>query len=309
VAAAEPADLQAEQQRLQRHWRQRLERAAYDADRAARQYHAVEPENRLVARELEKRWEQALLEQRTVQEAYDRFRIEQPGELTEADRAALRMLASDIPALWHAAQTTPADRQQIVRHLIEQVVLTAPADKEIAEVCVHWAGGCASRHEWIRPVARYEHLHNYKELSRRIGELHQSGHPAPRIAEILNAEGWRPPKRRATFNTQRVRTLLSRQQRRTARPGAYDLKPNEWWLADLADALHLPHATLYSWMRRGWVNAKRIAIGQGRWLLWADAEELDRLQQLRNCPKTWYGQPQAAYLTRPKSWPQDLSKV
>ncbi len=262
-----------------------------------------------MALELEKHWEQALLDQRTVQEAYDRFGVEQPGELTEADRAAVRALASDIPALWHAAQTTPADRQRIIRYLIERVVLTAPADKEIAEVCVHWAGGCISRHELIRPVARYEHLHNYQALSQRIVELHQTRHAAPQIAEILNAEGWRPPKRRETFNTQMVRTLLSRQQRRAARPVAYDLKPDEWWFADLADALHLPHPTLYTWMRRGWVNAKRLPIGQGRWMLWADTEELDRLQQLRNCPRTWYGQPQAADLTRPKPWPQDLSKV
>lgn len=309
LSLAATADLQAEQQRLEKHWQQRLERAGYDVNRAARQYHAVEPENRLVARELEKRWEQTLLEQRTVQEAYDRFRVEQPGELTEADRAAVRALATDLPALWHSPQATAADRQQIIRHLIERVVLTVPMDKEIAEVRVHWAGGCVSRHELVRPVARYEHLHNYPALAQRIADLHQTRHTAPQIAAILNAEGWRPPKRRATFNGPMVLTLLSRQQRRTPRPVAYDLKPDEWWFADLADALHLPQPTLYSWMRRGWVNAKRLAIGQGRWLLWADAEELDRLQQLRNCPKTWYGQPQAADLTRPKPWPQDLSKV
>ena len=51
------ADLERERQRLDKHWQQRLERARIEADRAARQYHAIEPENRLVARELERRWE------------------------------------------------------------------------------------------------------------------------------------------------------------------------------------------------------------------------------------------------------------
>jgi chromosome segregation ATPase len=62
------ADLKRERQRLDQHWQKRLERAQIQASRAARQYHAVEPEDRLVARELERRWEEALREQRDLKE-------------------------------------------------------------------------------------------------------------------------------------------------------------------------------------------------------------------------------------------------
>ncbi len=72
------------------------------ADRAARQYHAVEPENRLVARELERRWEQALRDQRELEEQYDRFLAARPRELTAADRRRIETLATDIPGLWQA---------------------------------------------------------------------------------------------------------------------------------------------------------------------------------------------------------------
>ena len=72
------ADIQRERDELDRHWQRRLERARYEKDRAARQYHAVEPENRLVARELEKRWEQSLLDERALQEDYERFKRRQP---------------------------------------------------------------------------------------------------------------------------------------------------------------------------------------------------------------------------------------
>jgi hypothetical protein len=65
-------DIQRERRRLARHWEQRLERAQYQSERAARQYHAVAPENRLVARELERRWEEALRVQRRVEEDRDR---------------------------------------------------------------------------------------------------------------------------------------------------------------------------------------------------------------------------------------------
>jgi hypothetical protein len=63
-------NVQHERQRLHHHWQQRLERAAHEAERAERQYHAVEPENRLVARSLEQQWEQALRTQQVVQEDY-----------------------------------------------------------------------------------------------------------------------------------------------------------------------------------------------------------------------------------------------
>lgn len=303
------ADLQAEQRRLDQHWQQRLERARYDSDRAARQYHATEPENRLVARELEKRWEQSLAQQRDAQEAYARFLREQPPQSSEADQTAVRALSSDIPALWHSPRTTAAERQQVVRHLIERVVLTAPPEQEVADVAVHWAGGFVSHHQLLRPVARYEQLRDYDRLCQRVADLRRQKHTSAQIADMLNAEGWRPPKRRATFNAGMVRSIFYRRNRATPRPVAHDLKPGEWRFGDLAHELQLPHPTLYTWMRRGWVNAKRLDIGQGRWILWADDEELDRLRRLRACPRSWHNQPQADDLTRPRPWPNDSSKV
>jgi hypothetical protein len=221
----------------------------------------------------------------------------------------LRGLAQDIPSLWHSAATAAADRKTIVRHLIDKVVLTAPAHCELADASVHWAGGFVSHHELTRPVARYEQLRDYERLSRRIVELRRQKLTSKRIAEQLNAEGFRPPKRRATFNAGMVRSIFYRRNRATTRPAPYDLKTGEWWFGDLAHTLQLPHPTLYSWMRRGWINAKRLDIGQGRWILWADEEELERLRRLRNCPKSWHCQPQAADLKCPKPWPSNLSKL
>jgi DNA invertase Pin-like site-specific DNA recombinase len=304
VSLAAEADMKKERQRLERQWQQRLERAKYETDRAARQYHAVEPENRLVARELEQRWEQALLGQRSVEEAHQRFVHEEPAELSEAEREAVVRLSHDIPALWCSPQTSGAERKQVVRHLIEKVVLQAPVDCEMADVNVHWAGGYVSHHELIRPVARYEQLRDYEALCGRLRELRGQKRTSTQIAEQLNLERWHPPKRRATFNAGMVRQIFCRRGQARARPcPAYQLREGEWWFTDLARELQLPHPTLYNWMRRGWVNAKRLEVARGRWLLWADAEERDRLRRLRNCPRSWHGRPQAADLTRPKPWP------
>ena len=115
LSAAE--DIQRQRGLIDQQWKQRLERSAYDSDRAARQYHAVEPENRLVIRELERQWEQRLLDQNRLQEEYDRFWSEQPVKLTDSERDLIRTLSSDIAKLWHSAQTTAADRQAIVRYI------------------------------------------------------------------------------------------------------------------------------------------------------------------------------------------------
>ena len=186
-------DIERQRKKIDQQWRHRLERTQYDVDRATRQYHAVEPENRLVARELERQWEQQLLEHRQLQEKYDRFHSERPTTLTDTERDLIRMLSSDIAGLWQAPRTTSADRKTIVRHLIERVVITAPAHTQHMDLTIHWAGGFTSEHHLIRPVARYDQLDNYDQLMARILELRNQNKTSPQIAEHLNREGYRPP--------------------------------------------------------------------------------------------------------------------
>lgn len=202
--------IQEERERLHGHWRHRLERSGYEADRAARQYHAVEPENRLVARELERRWEESLQAQRQLEEDYRRFQAEQPRELSSKNQDTVRALASDIPALWKLPTTTAADRQSIVRHLVEKVVVLVQNDTEYVDVTIHWMGGMTSQHALIRPVGRYEQLRDYDRLMERIMGLRKQGRTSREIAEQLTREGWRTPRARKVFPSHMVRRLISR---------------------------------------------------------------------------------------------------
>ncbi len=156
-------EMKQERQRLTKLRRQRLERSQYEAARAARQYHAVEPENRLVARQLEKSWEEALTAQREVEEDLRRLEHTQPMELKSHELDMIKALSADLPTLWNASATTAADRQEIIRHLVERVVVEVQGESEHVEVAIHWSGGFVSQHELIRPVASYEQLSRYKE--------------------------------------------------------------------------------------------------------------------------------------------------
>ena len=274
------ADVERERGRLEKHWQQRLQRARYDTDLAERRYQAVDPENRLVAASLEKRWEELLAQQQQLQEEYDRFARETPHRFTDQERARITALASDIPSLWHAASTTNADRKQIIRCLVERVMVNVRNDCELVDVTIRWAGGYESQHEIVRPVATYAQLSDFQRLLDRVAELRAAGHNAREIAATLNAEGFHPPKTDGKFSSPIVYQLLRRRGLIGDERSHKELVgEHEWWLTDLARKLKISHLKLRDWARRGWVHSRRTPL-QGRWILWADKEEVHRLHQL-----------------------------
>jgi DNA invertase Pin-like site-specific DNA recombinase len=282
------ADVEAQRQRLHQQWSKRLERAGYEVDRAARQYHAVEPENRLVARTLERQWEEALASEERLKADYRRFLASQPATLSADEREVIRHLASDLPALWHAETTTAADRQAIIRQLVERVVVTVQGESEHVDLEIHWIGGHRTQTRRMRPVARLDQLSYYPDLLARAAALHQQGLGRSAIAEVLNTERWRPAKRRRTFTADMVRSLLVRQglSSSKARPRSVTRQADEWTLPELAYALEMPHPTLYAWLRKGQLQARHDQRS-GQWLIRADASERQRLRALRQAPRIW----------------------
>lgn len=281
-------DIEAERRRLEQAWQKQLERAQYEVDRAMRQYTVVEPENRLVARTLEKQLEQKLSEQKTLQHEYARVMAKQPGILSESERDAIRALSADIPSLWDASTTTVVDRQMIIRQLVEQIVLLIQGQSERVEVEITWAGGHKTKTQVIRPVARLSQLSYFPELVERVRTLRAQGQSARQIALRLNAEGWRPAKRRLTFTGAMVQELWSRDggtRREKPRETSSGWPKDQWLLSELAAELDMPWNTLYRWLRPGWVKGSKQKEPPHHWILHADATELCRLRALRRAPK------------------------
>jgi DNA invertase Pin-like site-specific DNA recombinase len=194
---------------LDRHWCLRVERAHQEADRAFRQYHAVEPENRLVARTLEQRWEETLLAQRALEEEYHRFQQTQPTRLSAAERAAIEALAHDLPALWKAPQTSLTDKRQVARLLLQRVVVWAPASSQELRVQLHWIGGTVTEHQIRRPIHAWRQVPDVAALLERVRQGRAAGWTSRRIAEELNATGQRTP-RGNRFTAESVRQLQTR---------------------------------------------------------------------------------------------------
>jgi hypothetical protein len=132
-----------------------LEGARYEAERARRQYDLCEPENRLVARELEHRWNEQL---RAVAELEEEYRREQDRGLTPLspeETDLVRSLVGDLPTLWHAAATSMEERKRLLRCVIREVVLTrddaAKAAPGITTIRIGWRSGAWSQFTVPRP--------------------------------------------------------------------------------------------------------------------------------------------------------------
>lgn len=272
-------DLRRERERLDKHWKQKLQRARYDVELAERRYQAVDPNNRLVAATLERQWEEALRHERELREEYERRGRQTSPPVSAEEEARIVALAADMPALWSAAQTTNADRQAMVRCLVERVVVQVDRDSERAECTIHWVGGYESRHAFVRPVRTYAQLSAGDLLKKRLTELRDAGKTAEQTADILNAEGFQRINPRKPFNRDIVRKLLLKLGLRGERHDDALLRPGEWWVRDLAAKIGIAWQTLREWAAKGWVHSRRTEVAK-LWIVWADKEELKRLRRL-----------------------------
>jgi len=287
------AQVEARRAEVGRIWRQRLERADFTCDRARRQYQLAEPENRLVARQLEREWEAALAERAHLGEEYQRYQRARPARLSPGELAAIRALAGDIPALWAAPATTVADRKRLLRAVIDSVQVTADGATERVHATITWAGGHQTHAGLARPVARIDQLSYYPALTERITALAGEGLDSAAIAGQLAAEGFRTPRLHDRFHVGEIQQLIRRLGLRPGldhdhRTDQGSLGPGQWWLATLAREIGMLVATLFGWLKRGWVTGRQDTRPPYRWIITAGPAEVERLRALHQLPAGYH---------------------
>jgi len=186
LAAAER--LEADREATLKQWRLGVERASYEASRAERRYRAVDPDNRLVARGLEREWEESLSALEAAKAELARRERERPRVLSQEERDHLLALGPDLASVWHAATTTPRDRKELLRTLIEEVIIKVERDKAAAHLTLRWKGGALNEIDLALPRSRPATVRTDEDtiaLVRRLA-LH---YPDSVIAGILNRQG------------------------------------------------------------------------------------------------------------------------
>jgi hypothetical protein len=182
--------LETERQTTDRAWQQRLEHAQYEARLAQRQYDAVDPDNRLVAHELERRWEMALVEVDRLAEEYARLRRTELLPLDAAEEQEVRRLADDLPALWHSQTTRPVDRKRMLRLVVAAVTVTVDqtaTGRRHFSAEILWNGGATTCHA-VQCTLPGERLRTDAAVLALIRDWART-EPDHQIAEKLNSQG------------------------------------------------------------------------------------------------------------------------
>jgi len=189
VSLATVAQLEAQARQIERQWQLRLERAQYEADLARRRFLAVDPENRLVARTLERDWNERLSEVAALEREYAALPRLTPQLVGSEERQRILALAQDVPAVWHAASTTQTERKQLLRYLIKDVTLTKrPSTISLA---IRWQTEACTTLEIERPLRSCDKRRTHEVVVQRIRQLAPT-HTDAQIAAQLNQEGYHP---------------------------------------------------------------------------------------------------------------------
>jgi hypothetical protein len=256
-ATAQAIDtLQAAHDERVRFQRLAVERAAYQAERARRQYDACEPENRLVARTLEHTLEAALAELDAQQRAVRELERRRPAPLTDGERRALVRLAGDLRRVWEAPTTTDRDRKQLLRCLLDDVVLTVDRAQRRARIELFWQGGAHTELDVTlnrTPAKRTDTADDLVALIRRLAE-HS---PDAEIAMILAKQGRRTATGLA-FTSTRVAGIRERAHI-PAGPHHAPARDSGVSIHDAARQLGVCTQTIRRWLREGLLPAEQTA--------------------------------------------------
>lgn len=277
-AVLEPAALAATAKALQEaeaQHRQRLavfelavERARFEADRARRQFDAVEPENRLVGRTLERVWEAALVAQRQAEADLTAQRARRPTRLSEDEVAWLARAGADVRAVFNAPTTTWRERKQLLRAIITEVVVTVRVADREADVQVIWEGGATN--SFVLALNKTGgHFRATDEetvdLVRRLAQRYDD----KTIAMILARQGRRTGTGLA-FTRSRVTSLRHSYGIPVFQPDP-DVSPpgDDGVVVTIYQAekiLGVDKSTIYRWLNTGFITGEQLTPG-GPWHL------------------------------------------
>ena len=241
---------------VERAWRLQIEKAEYEAQRAERQYSAVEPENRIVARELERRWNARMEELDVVRAKAREARAQHPA-LTNEELAMALALGGDLQAVWSAPTTEARDRKRLLRTLIEEVQLRTEPKRHLVRIV--WKGGATTDRDIVR--LRGGQLKATSEdtidLVRKLAvDLDDA-----QIARTLNRQGRRSGLGRAFtrvgVHSMRQRNQIPGHSHRVAK------NPSEgpFTAQEAAEQLGVAHQTILDWLRDGMLAGEQPTPG------------------------------------------------
>jgi excisionase family DNA binding protein len=254
IRAIEAQDVEADQTRRQAELA--LEQARYEAGHARRQYDAVDPDNRLVAGELERRWNDALLAARQLEAKLEAMTVRRAPPMSQAERSRLMALGADLERAWHHPAATPETRKRILRTVLSEII--ARVEGEQINLVLHWQGGDHTtisvrkngpgKHRWTTDASTDEMI---RELARQM--------PDAAIAGALNRAGKRTGKGNS-WTEARLRSYRSSHDIAVYRQGER-AERGELTLEEAAARLNVSKMTVLRLIGTGIIKARHLCKG------------------------------------------------
>jgi len=240
-----------------------LQQARYETQRARRQYDAVEPENRLVCGELEKRWEQALRAEKDAEQAWDEAR-KKTEQLSQQDRLRLAALAEDLPSVWLHEATSIELKKRLLRCALTSITAEAVEEPPRIKLLLHWAGGIHTC-VYVKRNRTGEHSRcTDRAVVELVRELAASSDDRI-IAQVLNRLGYKTGVGNS-FNLERVQSL-----RQHHKIPCFDGTKRDWLtLEEAAEKLKLNQGTVRKLLQRGFLKGRQI-VKHAPWMISPEA--------------------------------------
>ena len=240
-------------------WRLTVERAQYEVERAERRYRTVDPEHRLVARGLEAEWETRLHERAIAEAELRRREQARPRALSAAQRQRLAALGADLQTVWTAPTTTARDRKELLRTVLEEVIIRVERAASRAQLTLRWHGGTVTTREVPLPRSHPPRIRTEEETLALLQRL-AVHYPDAVIAGILNRQG-RTTARGERFTASAVGNLRRyRHIPRCTRPA--DSPEGELvTIKRAAQILGLVPSTIHRWLTDGFLAGEQVTPG------------------------------------------------
>jgi DNA invertase Pin-like site-specific DNA recombinase len=270
-----------------------VERARYEAERARRQYDAVEPENRLVARTLERALEAKLAAQRKAEQDLLTARARRPVQLTDEELAWLSRAGADIRAVFNAPSTTARERKQLLRAIVSEVVITVDATERTAALRIIWqGGGCTDLDMALTKTGGHFRAtdEDTVELVRRLAVHYDDTTIALILSRQHRRTGTGLPFTKSRVQSLRVsRGIPAHQPAENVAPDGDDAVVVT--VAEAERLLSVSKVTIYRWLRDGFITGEQLTAG-APWRIRINHSVRDRI--VPAVPDGWVGLDEAA---------------
>ncbi len=240
-------------------WRLAVERARYEAERAERQYRSVEPENRLVARGLESEWEKRLREQTAAEGELERRQRQRPRSLGPEEKRRIRALGSDLRKVWTAPTTTDRDRKELLRTLLEEVIVSVHRPEHRAHLTLRWRGGELIEIDLALPRSQPRGLRTSEDTISLLPRL-AALYPDEVIAGVLNRQG-RKTATGERFTANQVGSLRRYRGIPRFQPPAQPPQGEVVPIRKAAQILGMNTSTIHRWLAEGFIAGEQVTPG------------------------------------------------